>query len=50
MWHLVMVHYYMDLIKDLDKSSNPEAGHYFERAWEAVFYPMTGANFIQGQI
>ena len=39
--------YYKDLIKDLDNSSNPEAGHYFERAWEAVFYPMTGATFIK---
>ena len=42
--------YYKDLIKDLDNSSNPEAGHYFERAWEAVFYPMNGANFIRGII
>lgn len=29
--------FYMELIKDLEVSSNPEVGHYFERAWAAVF-------------
>lgn len=28
---------YKELIKYLDNHSNPEAGHYFERAWLAVF-------------
>ena len=42
--------YYENLIQDLDKSSNPEAGHYFERAWAAVFYPMTGAKYINGEM
>jgi Protein of unknown function (DUF3431) len=32
--------YYMDLIKELEVSSNPEVGHYFERAWGAVFGPI----------
>ena len=32
--------YYDNLIKQLCNSSNPEVGHYFERAWCAVFYPM----------
>uniref|UniRef100_A0A6C0JKE2 DUF3431 domain-containing protein n=1 Tax=viral metagenome TaxID=1070528 RepID=A0A6C0JKE2_9ZZZZ len=32
--------YYEKLIKYLENSSNPECGHYFERAWYAVFYPM----------
>ena len=32
--------YYENLIKYLENSSNPEAGHYFERAWVAVFHPM----------
>jgi hypothetical protein len=32
--------YYEYLIKQLSNSSNPEVGHYFERAWCAVFYPM----------
>ena len=29
--------YYENLIKDVSNSSNPEAGHYFERSWETVF-------------
>ena len=32
--------YYNNLITELKFSSNPEVGHYFERSWEAVFYPM----------
>jgi len=39
--------YYENLIKDLETSSNPEAGHFFERAWVAVFHPMTETKFIQ---
>ena len=42
--------YYQNLIKELDNHSNPEAGHYIERAWEAVFYPMTGARFINNSM
>jgi len=42
--------YYQTLIKELDNHSNPEAGHYIERSWEAVFYPMTGAKFINNSI
>ena len=30
---------YASLLKYLDKDSNPEAGHYMERAWGAIFYP-----------
>jgi hypothetical protein len=33
--------YYEKLEKQLTVSSNPEVGHYFERAWGAVFYPIT---------
>jgi len=32
--------YYEELIKDVSNSSNPEAGHYFERSWQAMFHPM----------
>ncbi len=32
--------YYEDLIKDLNTHSNPEAGHYYERSWTAVFHPL----------
>lgn len=38
--------YYENLLKELDDHSNPEVGHYFERAWAAVFYPMHNAKFI----
>jgi hypothetical protein len=31
---------YKSLIQDLQISSNPETGHYFERSWEAVFGPL----------
>jgi hypothetical protein len=32
--------HYEKLIKYLENSSNPEVGHYMERSWYAVFYPM----------
>lgn len=38
--------YYEDLIKELENSSNPEVGHYFERSWNAVFHPMFDTDFI----
>jgi len=38
--------YYENLISQLNRSSNPEVGHYFERAWVAVFYPMNSTIFI----
>ena len=31
--------HYEKLIKFVDTHSNPEAGHYMERSWGAVFYP-----------
>ena len=34
------VEYYQQLIQELEVSSNPEVGHYFERAWGAVFGPL----------
>jgi len=30
---------YQKLIKYVDSHSNPEAGHYMERSWGAIFYP-----------
>jgi len=38
--------YYENLIKQLNNSSNSEAIHYFERSWEAVFYPMNNTLFF----
>lgn len=39
--------YYENLIKELNTSSNPEVGHYFERSWNAIFYPLNDAVFIE---
>ena len=36
--------YYEELIGQLSDSSNPEVGHYFERSWSAVFYPLIDAH------
>lgn len=37
--------YYLNLLSYLDTHSNPEVGHYFERAWAAVFYPIKDECF-----
>lgn len=39
--------YYETFIEELNKSSNPEVGHYFERSWAAIFGPLDGAKFIE---
>jgi hypothetical protein len=39
--------YYELFLEEINKSSNPEVGHYFERSWEAIFGPLTGAKFIE---
>jgi len=38
--------YYKKLIRQLQNTSNPEVGHYFERAWVAVFAPCENARFV----
>lgn len=38
--------YYEKLLLELDKHSNPEVGHYYERAWAAIFHPMNNTTFI----
>lgn len=37
--------YYKNLMVQLETSSNPEVGHYFERSWAAVFHPMNNIIF-----
>jgi hypothetical protein len=32
--------YYINIISYIDKHSNPEAGHYIERSWAAIFHPI----------
>lgn len=39
--------YYEKLYQEFgDNSSNPEVGHYFERSWEAVFYPLINPKYL----
>jgi hypothetical protein len=38
--------YYEKLLKEVDNHPNPEAGHYLERSWYAIFYPYKNAKFI----
>jgi hypothetical protein len=40
------VYRYIILIQQINKSSNPEVGHYLERSWTAVFFPMKYTKFI----
>lgn len=40
------VSYYNKFLKELETSSNPEVGHYIERSWCAIFYPLNDAIFI----
>jgi hypothetical protein len=38
--------FYEKLLAELNYI-NPEVGHYIERSWEAIFYPMNGAIFVE---
>jgi len=38
--------YYESLLQELSYSSNPEVGHYFERSWEAIFYPLNNPIYV----
>ena len=38
---------YEFLIKELSLDSNPEAGHFFERSWCAVFHPLKETHLIK---
>ena len=35
---------YQELLQTVNKSSNPEAGHYIERSWGVIFYPLIYTN------
>ena len=37
---------YIILISQINTSSNPEVGHYIERSWGAIFYPMKYTKFV----
>lgn len=38
--------YYENLLKLVDDHSNPEDGHFFERSWAAIFYPLNNTHVI----
>jgi Protein of unknown function (DUF3431) len=46
--HQYPVTYYEALIKELEGHPNPEVGHYFERAWLAVFHPIPDSCIYEG--
>ena len=37
---------YQELLQTISSHSNPEAGHYIERSWCAIFYPLKYTNKI----
>jgi len=41
---------YKRLLQTVNKHSNPEAGHYIERSWCAIFFPLKFTNKIQYNI
>ena len=38
------VEHYKRLLETVNTHSNPEAGHYMERSWGAIFYPLNYTN------
>jgi hypothetical protein len=38
--------YYESLLKQVNDHHNPEEGHYFERAWDTVFYPYSKVKYL----
>jgi hypothetical protein len=38
--------YYEKLIRELETHTNPEVGHYYERAWMSVFHPLDDAFIL----
>jgi len=40
------ISFYEDLIIQLNDHHNPEAGHYFERSWYAIFFPYDNDIFV----
>ena len=41
---------YEKLLNQLDVHSNPEVGHYIERSWGAIFYPMSNTRVLVNNI
>jgi hypothetical protein len=40
--------FYNDLLNEVNKVTNHETAHYFERSWEAVLYPLKNTDLVEG--
>jgi len=38
---------YIQLLNSVSSHSNPEVGHYIERSWAAIFYPLVATKFVK---
>ena len=39
--------FYKNLLDELSSSANPEVGHYIERSWYSIFYPIKDTKFMK---
>lgn len=44
--HNRSIEFYRRYMKNINSHSNPEAGHYMERSWIAVFHPVEAKNIL----
>lgn len=42
-------YFYQNLLDEISNSSNPEVGHYIERSWYSIFYPIHNTKFMYYQ-
>jgi hypothetical protein len=42
-------YFYQDFLDEISNSSNPEVGHYIERSWYSIFYPIHNTKFMYYQ-
>jgi hypothetical protein len=42
--------YYETFLRELEGSSNPEVGHYIERSWCAIFFPLLDTIYIENEL
>lgn len=42
-------YFYQDFLNEISNSANPEVGHYIERSWYSIFYPIKDTKFIYYQ-
>jgi len=44
------INYYQNFLNELEVGSNPEVGHYIERAWSGIFYPLIYTKQIKNNL